>query len=85
MSIELKPIKQLPKAKRGKTTEYENVLKQFMQGDDKFCEVSKKGVKGISLASALKQKIASNKDLKGKIVVHSRKLDGEVKVFLEKK
>lgn len=81
----MKPIKALPKAKRGKSAEYENALKQFLQGNEKFCEVSKKGVKAMSLLTALKQRINNNKELKGKIVVYSRKVDGEVKVILEKK
>jgi hypothetical protein len=85
VSIELKLIKSLPKSKRGRVVDYDNTLKQFLAGADKFAEIVKKDVKPSSLLSALKTRINENKEFKTRILVHSRKIDNEVKVFLEKK
>lgn len=82
MSIELKPVKELPKiAGRGvRRSEYDEILEKFLADEEtKYAEVSKEGIKTVSLASALKARISKNK-LTNKVKV--RQIKG--KVYLEK-
>jgi len=82
MSIELRPVKELPKiAGRGaRRSKYDELLDKFLAEEEmKYAEVMKEGVKTVSLASALKARISKNK-LTNK--VKARQIKG--KVYLEK-
>ena len=86
MDFELKPIKQLPKTmrERGKS-DYDTILKQFATGDSKFAEViPKKDIKPMSIVTALRLRIKGNEEFKN-VTVRTRKIDKEVKVYLQKK
>lgn len=69
MSIVYKPVKELPKGLRARRSEYEEVIEKFL--DDKttkYAEISKEGVKSVSLASALRR-IIKQKNLSDKIAI----------------
>lgn len=81
MSIIYKPIKELPKPRRARKSDYEEIIEKFL--DDKtakYAEISREGVKSVSLASALRR-IIKQKDLSDKVTV--RVIGG--KVYLAKK
>ena len=68
MSIEYKPIKELPKPRRARKSEYEEIIKRFLEDKTKYAEISREGVKTVSLASALRR-IIKQKDLSDKVTV----------------
>ena len=70
MSIEYKPLKELPKSKREATSEYDKTITKFSEDkESKYVEVSRTGVKSQSLSSALKSRI-EDKKLGNRIKVH---------------
>ena len=80
MSIKVTPIKELPKVeRRGRGSEYDNVIEQFLKGEAKYAEIAKEGVTSMSLASALRGRI-NKKKLTDKIKVRQIKK----KIYLEK-
>ena len=68
MSIEYRPIEELPKPRRARKSEYEEIIKKFLDDTAKYAEVSREGVKSVSLASALRR-IIKQKDLSNKVTV----------------
>jgi len=79
MSIELRPVKELPKLKRELGSEYDKILGEFIESGEKYAEViPKKEIKLESLASSLRNRIS--KRFKGKIKVRTR----EGKLYLER-
>jgi len=79
MSIELKPVSELPKIKREMGSEYDKTLKEFLDSENKYAEVIiKKDIKPQSLVSSLRNRISKN--FKGKLRV--RTIQG--KIYLEK-
>jgi len=75
MSIELKPVKELPPAKRATTSEYDDILKQFLTTKDMdIAEVSKKGIKIGSLLAALKDRVKKQYPDKLEVVQRSNKI-----------
>ena len=86
MSLELKPIDEVPPAKRAKKGSlYDKILKQFLKSNASASEVVIKGeTKPISVATGLKNRISVNKEFSD-IMVSTRKIDGVTKVYLQKK
>jgi len=80
MTFELKPIKEIPKIERGvRKSEYDEILEKFLEAETKYAEISKEGVKTVSLASGLRNRIINRKlDKKIKVRQISKK------VYLEK-
>ena len=55
MSIKYEPVKELPKRERPRRSEYEAIIKRFIEDEEiKYARVSKEGVKPRSLASAFR-------------------------------
>jgi len=80
MSIQLKPVRELPKSKRAFKSEYDDTITKFLADDSmRIAEVAKEGIKTSSLASILKGRVKKN--FKDQIDVAQR----EGKVFLVKK
>ena len=64
---------------------YDATLKQFLKSDASASEVIiKSDSKPSSVATALKNRISANKEFSN-ITVATRKIDGKVRVFLQKK
>ena len=63
INLELKPVEESPKHRRvGRKSEYDRILEKSLEDEStKYAEVSKKGVKNISSASALKNRIKKKK------------------------
>ena len=82
MSIELKPIKALPRPRREATSQYDEVLEKFLSDREmKYAEVTKPSVKKTeSFVAALRNRIDKKPSFKGKIKV--RQIAG--KAYLEK-
>jgi len=81
MSIELKSIKELPRVRREAASEYDALLDQFMESQDKYAElIVKKKVKPEGLVSGLRQRILKKEGFKGKVKV--RHIQG--RIYLEK-
>jgi len=55
MSIKYEPVKELPKRERPRRSEYEAIIKRFIEDEEtKYARVSKEGVKPSSLASVFR-------------------------------
>ena len=69
MSIEYRPVKELPKPRRARKSEYEEIIEKFLNDKaTKYAEISREGVKPVSLASALRR-IIKQRNLYSKITV----------------
>jgi len=69
MSVKYKRVEELPKLRREIGSEYDQIIEQFL-GDEgaKYAEISKEGIKLVSLVSSLKSRI-NKKKLTNKIAV----------------
>ena len=83
MKFELEPVKELPKTARGqsKKEEYEGLIKQFINGDNKTVEVKTTEIKPNSLYSALAKYIRENEAFKEALSIH--KIKG--KIYFQKR
>ena len=83
MKFELEPVKELPKSTRGqsKRIEYEAIIQQFINSDNKAVEVKTTEVKPNSLYSALAKYIRENEAFKEAVSIH--KIKG--KIYLQKR